>query len=80
MKELEQEVQVLLHAAQQESKASLDQGRGDTVFQVGDTVMLQTAESLDAAEISNPRPRWERPFSASALAGPNTYTLALLKR
>ena len=80
MKTLEQEVQALLHAAQEERKASLDPSRVDTVFQVGDAVMLRTAELLDAAEIGKLRPRWEGPFRVSALAGPNTYTLALPKR
>ena len=80
MKALEQEVLALLHAAQQERKAVLDQGRVDTVFQVGDEVMLRTAELLDAAEIGKLRPRWEGPFRVTALAGPNTYTLALPKR
>ena len=51
MKALEQEVQALLHAAQQERKGSLDPSRVDTVFQVGDEVMLRTTELLDAAEI-----------------------------
>ena len=80
MKTLEQEVLALLHAAQQERKAVLDQGRVDTVFQVGDEVMLRTAELLDAAEIGKLRPRWDGPFRVTALAGPNTYTLALPKR
>ncbi len=44
MKALEQEAQTLLHAAQQERKAALDQGRVDTTFQVGDQVMLWTEE------------------------------------
>ena len=52
----------------------------DTRFQVGDQVMLRTKELLDAAEIGKLRPRWEGPFPVVALAGPNTYTLALPKR
>jgi hypothetical protein len=80
MKALEQEVLALLHAAQQERKAALDRGRVDTRFQVGDQVMLRTKELLDAAEIGKLRPRWEGPFPVVALAGPNTYTLALPKR
>jgi len=80
MKTLEREVQALLNAAQQDRKALLDRGRVDTVFQVGDQVMLRTAELLDAAEIGKLRPRWEGPFRVTALAGPNTYTLALPKR
>jgi transposase InsO family protein len=80
MKALEQEVQALLHAAQQERKRALDRGRVATTFQVGDQVLLRTAELLDAAEIGKLRPRWEGPFRVSALAGPNTYTLALPRR
>ena len=80
MKALEQEVLALLHAAQQERKAALDSGRVDTVFKVGDQVMLRTKELLDAAEIGKLRPRWEGPFKVAALAGPNTYTLTLPRR
>ena len=80
MKALEQEVRALLHAAQQERKAALDQGRVNTVFRVGDQVLLRTKEVLDAAEIGKLRPRWEGPFRVAALAGPNAYTLALPKR
>jgi hypothetical protein len=80
MKVLEQEVQALLHAAQQDSKTTLDHGRVDTTFQVGDQVLLRTAEQLDAAEIGKLRPRWKGPFGVIALAGPNTYTLALQRR
>ena len=80
MKALEQEVQALLHAAQQARKAKLDHGRVDTTFQVGDQVLLRTKELLDAAEIGKLRPRWEGPFRVTALAGPNTYTLALPRR
>ena len=42
--------------------------------------MLRTAELLDAAEIGKLRPHLEGPFRITALAGPNTYTLALPKR
>ena len=77
MQALEQEVRALLHAAQLERKAAIDKGRVDTVFQVGDEVMLRTAELLDAADIGKLRPRWEGPFRVTALAGPNTYMLAL---
>ena len=80
MKELMQEVRALLLAAQQARKEQLDRGRVDTVFQVGDQVLLRTKELLDAAEIGKLRPRWEGPFRVTALAGPNTYTLALPKR
>jgi len=51
MKHLEEEVRALLHAAQLERKAALDKGRVDTVFHVGDQVMLRTKELLDATEI-----------------------------
>ena len=59
MKALEQEVRrrALLHAAEQERKAVLDRGRMDTTFQVGDQVMLQTKELLDAAEVGKLQPR-----------------------
>ncbi len=77
MKALEQEVPALLHAAQQERKRALDRCRVATTFQVGDQVLLRTAELLDAAEIGKLRQRWEGPFRVIALAGPNTYTLAL---
>ena len=80
MKALEQEVQALLHAAQQDRKTTLDRGRVDTTFQVGDQVLLRTSELLDAAEIGKLRPRWEGPFRVIALAGPNAYTLALPRR
>ena len=62
MAALEKEVRALLHAAQQERKAALDRGRVDTVFHVGDEVLLRTKELLDAAEIGKLRPRWEGPF------------------
>ena len=39
MKALEQEVRALLHSAQQERKATLDPGRVDTTFQVGDKAL-----------------------------------------
>ncbi len=77
MKDLEKEVRALLHTAQQARKEALDRGRVDTVFQVGDQVLLRTRELLDAAEIGKLRPRWEGPFRVNALAGPSTYTLAL---
>jgi hypothetical protein len=47
----------LLAAAQQERKAKLDAGRVDTVFNVGDRVLLRTKELLDAADIGKLRPR-----------------------
>jgi hypothetical protein len=80
MQTLEQEVRALLHAAQLERKAAIDKGRVDTVFQVGDEVMLRTAELLDAADIGKLRPRWEGPIWVTAPAGPNIYTLVLPPR
>ena len=61
MKALEQEVRALLHAAQQERKTALDRGRVDTVFKVGDQVLLHSRELLNSAEIGKLRPRWEGP-------------------
>jgi hypothetical protein len=58
IKALEQEVRVLLHAAQQEGKAALDHGRVDTTFKVGDQVLLRTQELLDAAEVGKLHLRW----------------------
>ncbi len=80
MKSLEQEVRALLHAAHRDRKEELDRGRVDTVFQVGDQVLLRTKELLDAAEVGKLRPRWEGPFRLAALAGPNAYTLSLPQR
>ena len=45
----------LLEAAQADRKAELDAGRVDTVFQVGDRVLLRTKELLDAADIGKLR-------------------------
>ena len=67
-------------AAQQERKAKLDAGRVDTVFKVGDRVLLRTKDLLDAADIGKLRPRWDGPFSGIACPGPNAYTLALPSR
>ncbi len=47
MRELERTVRKLLAAAQQERKAKLDAGRVDTVFRVGDQVLLRTKKLLD---------------------------------
>jgi len=80
MHEVETTVRALLMEAQAACKAKLDAGRVDTVFMVGDQVMLRTKELLDAAEIGKLRPRWEGPFKVAALAGPNTYTLTLPRR
>ena len=52
-------VRELLAAAQAERKAKLNAGRVDTVFRVGDQVLLRTKELLDAADIGKLRPRWD---------------------
>jgi hypothetical protein len=54
MREMKSELTVheLLVAAQQERKANLDAGRADTVFKVGDQVLLRTKEQLDAVDVS----------------------------
>jgi hypothetical protein len=55
-------------------------GRVDTVFKVGDQVLLRTKELLDAADIGKLRPRWDGPFSLIACPGPNANTLELPSR
>ena len=82
MRELELSVRELLAAAQRERKANLklDAGRVDTVFKVGDRVLLRTKELLDAADIGKLRPRWDGPFTVKACPGPNAYTLALPRK
>ena len=70
----------LLAAAQAERKAKLDAGRVDTVFKVGDRVLLRTKELLDAADIGKLRPRWRRwdgPVTVTACPSPSAYTLSL---
>ena len=52
-------------------------GPVDTVFKVGDRVLLRTKELLDAADIGKLRPRWDGPFTVTACPSPNAYTLAL---
>ena len=80
MRALEATVRELLAAAQAERKAKLDAGRVDTVFKVGDRVLLRTKELLDAADIGKLRPRWDGPFTVTACPSPNAYTLALPRR
>ena len=48
---VEVSVRELLASAQVALKAKLDVGRVDTVFKVGDMVLLRTKELLDAADI-----------------------------
>ena len=80
MRAMEVTVRELLAAAQAERKAKLDAGRVDTVFKVGDLVLLRTKELLDAADIGKLRPRWDGPFPVTACPSPNAYTLALPRR
>ena len=80
MRELELSVRELLASAQRERKAKLDAGRVDTVFHVGDRVLLRTKELLDAADIGKLRPRWDGPFTVTACPSPNAYTLALPRK
>jgi hypothetical protein len=77
MRALTLTVRELLAAAQQERKAKLDAGRVDTVFKVGDRVLLRTKELLNGADIGKLRPRWDGPFTVTACPSPNAYTLAL---
>jgi hypothetical protein len=56
---LEKEVRELLHTAQQARQEAMDRGRVDTIFQVGDQVLLRTRELLDAAEIGKLSPHPE---------------------
>ena len=80
MRLMETTVRELLAAAQMARKAKLDVGRVDTVFKVGDRVLLRTKELLDAADIGKLRPRWDGPFAVTACPSPNAYTLALPRR
>ena len=80
MQAMEATVRELLAAAQAERKAKLDAGRVDTVFHVGDQVLLRTRELLDVADIGKLRPRWDGPFTVIAFPSPNAYTLALPPR
>ena len=77
---MELTVRELLAAAQTERKAKLDAGRVDTVFKVGDRVLLRTKELLDAADVGKLRPRWDGPFTVTACPSPNAYTLALPRK
>ncbi len=71
-------------AAKRERKAKLYAGRVDTMFKVGDQVLLRTQELrfLDAADHDigrNLRPRWDG-FMVTACPSTNAYTLALPRR
>ena len=59
------------------AQADQDAGRVDTVFQLGDRVLLRTKELLDAANIGKLRQRWDGPFTVLACPSPNARTLAL---
>jgi hypothetical protein len=56
---IETTVRELLAAAQAERKAELNAGRVDTVFKVGEWVLLQTKGLLEHADIGELRPRWD---------------------
>jgi hypothetical protein len=78
MRAMRATVHELLAAAQAERRARFDAGRVDTVFQVGDQVLLRTTgkELLDASDIGELRPRWDGPFTVTAdCPSPNAYTL-----
>jgi hypothetical protein len=76
MRELELSVRELLAAAQRERKAKLDTGRVDTMFKVGDQVLLRT--KLRPRLRTKLRPRWDGPFTVKAC--PGAYTLALPRK
>ena len=59
---MEHTVLELLAAALAERKAKLDMSRVDTVFKVGDQMLLRIKELLDAADIGKLRPRWDAPL------------------
>jgi hypothetical protein len=75
---LEKEVRALLQMAQQACKEVLDRGRVDTIFQVGDQVLLRTRELLDAAEIGNLRPSFLVTSHQEACAAQLTLPLTVL--
>ena len=80
MSAMEASVRELLASAQAALKAKLNVGRVDTVFKVGDSVLLRTKELLDDADIGKLRPRWDGPFTVTACPSPNAYTLALPRK
>ena len=70
----------LLATTQAASKAKLDAGPVDSVFKVGDRVLLRTKELLDKANIGKLHPRWDGPFTVAACPSPNANTLALQRK
>ncbi len=58
----------LLAAAQAERKTKLDAGRVETVFMVGDRVLLRTKQLPDTADIGTLRPRWDGPIRLTVQA------------
>ncbi len=72
MRELSLSLRQLLAAAKLERKAKLDPGQVDTVFKVGNLVLLRTQELLDATSASC--------GCCGACPSPNAYTLALPPR
>ena len=73
---MEATVRELLAAAQANRKAKLDAGRVDTVFKVGDRVLLRTKALLDAADAVGrslhgarlPEPQRQHPRAATSHA------------
>ena len=63
-----------LAAAPADWKAKLDAGRVDTLFRVGNRVLLRTEKLLDAADMGRRRPRRDGPLTVLARPSPNAYT------
>ena len=74
MRSIEATVLELLATTKAASKAKLDTRRVDTVFKVGDRVLLRTKELLDAAGVGKLRPLWGGPFTVMACPSPNAST------
>ena len=77
MRSTEATVRELLATTQAASQAKPDAGRVNTVFQVGDRMLLRTNKPLDAADIGKLRPRRDGPSTATAGPSPSAHTLAL---
>ena len=77
---MEASVRELLAAAQAERKVKLDAGRVDTVFTVGNWVLLRTAKLLHASDMGKQRPRWHGPFTMTAYPSTNAYIFALPRK